>query len=94
MAQISERINSSNHKIHSYDQISKIIVSLGSKKYKNNNNYTYQLSRLQYFLLMIIVNTPEKDLPNVDSEIRHEKSTYIFIKVIINIIFLLNGCNV
>ena len=32
MAQNSEDIISSNHKIHSYDQTSKIISNLGSKK--------------------------------------------------------------
>ena len=30
MAHISEHINSSNHKISSYDQMSKMIVDLGS----------------------------------------------------------------
>ena len=33
MDQISEHINSSNNKIHSYDKISKIILNLGSKKW-------------------------------------------------------------
>ena len=34
MAQIRQHINLSNHKIHSYDQMSKMIVNLGSKKCK------------------------------------------------------------
>ena len=34
MYQISEHINSSNHNIHSRDQMSKIIVYLGGKKFK------------------------------------------------------------
>ena len=34
MAQISEHINSSNHKIHSYDQVGKMIVNLSNKKTK------------------------------------------------------------
>ena len=66
MAQISEHINSSNHNIFSYDQMIKMIVNLGSKKCKNNNTFTCQLTRI------IIVETPEKDLSNVDSETRHE----------------------
>ena len=33
MYQISEHINSSNHKIHSYGQLSKMVVSLASNKY-------------------------------------------------------------
>ena len=74
--------------------MSKIIVNLGSKKGKNNNNSTCQLSCLQNYLLMNIVDTPEKDLPNVDSEIRHEKITYIFSKFIMNISFLFNMCNI
>ena len=61
MAQISAHINSSNQKIHSYDQTRKIIVNLSSKKYENNNNCTCQLSRLKNLLLMNIADTPEKD---------------------------------
>ena len=34
MNQISEYINDSNQNIHSYDKMNKIIVNLGSKKYK------------------------------------------------------------
>ena len=43
MGQSSEHINSSNQKIHSYDQMIKMIVNLGNNKCKNNNNYTWQL---------------------------------------------------
>ena len=68
MDQISEHINSSNNKIHSYDQMSKIVVNLVSKKCENNNNSTCQINRLQNFLLMSIVDTPERDLSNVDSK--------------------------
>ena len=94
MDQISEHIYSSNKKIHSYDQMRKNIDNLGSKKCENNNNSTYQLRQLKNSLLISIVDTTENYLPNVDSKIRHGKSTYIFIKVIINIVFLLNICNV
>ena len=38
MDQISENINYSNHKIHSYDQMSKIVVNLGSKKCEDKKN--------------------------------------------------------
>ena len=81
-------------KIHFYYKMSKIILNLGSNKFKNNNNSTYQLSCLFNLLLISIVDTHEKDLSNVDSEIRHDKITYIFSKFIINIISLLNTCNV
>ena len=47
MAQISERIKSSNHRIHSHDQMIKIIVNLGSKKCEDNKNSTFQLKHLQ-----------------------------------------------
>ena len=60
MAQISKHINSSNHKIYSYDQISKIIVNLGSKKCEDNNSSIFQLNHLQNYPLVIIVDTPEK----------------------------------
>ena len=61
MAKISKNINSSNHKIHWYYQMSKMIVDLGSNKCKNNKSSTYQLRRIQKFLLMSIVDTLEKD---------------------------------
>ena len=61
MAQISEHINSSNHKIHSYDEMRKMIVNLGIRKCKNNDTSTYELTRLKNSLLMSIVDTPEKD---------------------------------
>ena len=67
MAQISGHIKSS--KINPHDQMSKIIVILGSKKYKNNNNSTCQLNPLQNLLLMSIVDTPEKYVSNVDRKI-------------------------
>ena len=38
MAQISENITSSNHKIYSHDQMRKIIVSLGSKNFENKDD--------------------------------------------------------
>ena len=63
MAHISEHCNSSNHKIHSYDQMSKIIVNLGSNKCKKNNISYCQLNRLQNSLSMSIVETPEKIYP-------------------------------
>ena len=60
MDQIREKIYSSNHKTHSYDQMIKMIVNLGSKKVEDNNKSSTQLTRLQSLLLMSISNTPEK----------------------------------
>ena len=94
MAQISEHINSLNNKIHSYDQMIKMIVNVVSRKGKNNNNHTFQVKLLHNLLLVSIFDTPEKRLLSVDSEIRHEKSTYIISKVTINIILFINTCNV
>ena len=68
MDQISEHINSSNHKIHSYDKMSKMIVNLGSKKCENNENSLPHLTLLQNLLLMRIVDTPEKGFLNVVSK--------------------------
>ena len=65
MTQISEHINSSNHKIHSYDKMIKIIVNLGNDKCENNNNSTCQLRSLQNSVLIVIVDTTEKYLLNV-----------------------------
>ena len=70
-----------------------MIVNLASKKVENNENSSPQLTRLHHSLLISIFGTPEKDLLNVE-KIRNERSAYIFIKFVINIIFLLNICNV
>ena len=64
MDQISEHINSSNQKIHSYDQMRKNIVNLGSNTCEDNNKSTRQLNHLQNSLLMNIVDTPENDVSN------------------------------
>ena len=67
MVQITDNINSSNPKIHSYDKMGRTVVNLVGKKCENINNSTYQLSRLHNSLIMNIVDTPEKDLSNVYS---------------------------
>ena len=48
--------------------MSKIIVILGINKDKNNDNSYPQLTLLQNYLLMGIVDTPEKDLSNVEGK--------------------------
>ena len=80
MARISEHINSSNHKIYSYDQIRKMIVNLGSKKCQNNKNSTCQLNRLRNSLLMSIVDTPEKDVSKFDRKLYKRKIYTYLIK--------------
>ena len=72
MPQISEHINSSNKKTHSYDQMRKMVVNLGSNKVRNNDSYSPHITCLHNFLPMIIVDTPENDLSSVDhkSDIR------------------------
>ena len=70
MDQIIENINSSNHKIHSYDQMRKMVVNLSSKKCENRKNSTFQLNHLQSSLLMSIVDTPEKVCIKVLKETR------------------------
>ena len=65
MAQISEHINYSNQKIHSHDQMIKMIVNLGSKK-GQNKDASCQITHLQNSLLISIVDTPENYLSNVD----------------------------
>ena len=67
MAQISEHMNKSNHKIHSYCQISKMIANIGSKKGENNIPplANCELTRLHISIQMIIVNNPEKCLSNI-----------------------------
>ena len=43
-----------------------MIVNLSNKKFKNNSKSTGHLNQIRKLLLMIIVDTPEKDLSNVD----------------------------
>ena len=66
MAQISEHTNSPIQKKYSYDQMIKMIVNLGSKTGENNYNSSPQLTHLHNSILMSIIDTPEKDLSNVD----------------------------
>ena len=79
MDQVIENMYSSNHKIHSYSQMREIIFNLGSKKCKNSNNYTCQLSRLHNLLLMSIFGTSEKNLSNVDrnSDLRKVRTSSV-----------------
>ena len=69
MDQISEHTNSSNHKIHSRDQMFKIILNLGNNKCENNNNSKFHINHIQKSLLMSIVDTPEKNVSNVESKL-------------------------
>ena len=69
MYQISEKINSSNHKIHSYDNMGKMIVDLSNKKFKNSNISTGHINHIQKSLSMSIVDTPEKDVSNIDRKL-------------------------
>ena len=62
MDQISQHINSTNHKIRSYDQMSKMIVRLDSNKGEKNYDPSNKISPPHNPLLMSIVETPEKDL--------------------------------
>ena len=59
MYHISENFNYSNQKIHSNDQIIKIIVYLGSNKCEYNKKSTWKLNQPQNSLLTSIVDNPE-----------------------------------
>ena len=50
-----------------------MIVNLSHKKCKNNNNSTGYLNNIHKYLLMIIVDTSEKDIPNVDRKLDKRK---------------------
>ena len=80
MDQISEHINSSNHKIQSYDQMGTMIVNLSNKKCKNNNKSTVNLNHIQKSFLIIIFKTPEKGVSNVDSKLDKRKIRTSLIK--------------
>ena len=46
----------------------KFIVEISSKKGKNTYNCSTQLTGIQKSLIMIIFDTPEKDLSNVEGK--------------------------
>ena len=81
MDQISEHINSSNQKIHSYQQMGTMIFNLSNKKFKRNNNSTGHLNNIQKSLLMSIVDTPKKDVSNVDRKLYRRKIRKSLIKL-------------
>ena len=66
MTQISGHINHSNHKMHSYDQMVKMIVTLSNKKWENNNKSTVKINQILILLLLSIVETPEMYVSNVN----------------------------
>ena len=77
MAQNIEHIHSSNHKIHSHDQMRKMIVNLGSKKLKNNRTSSCELICLHNLLLMSIFDTHEEDFPILIGNMIREKHAYL-----------------
>ena len=60
--QIIQHINTTNHKIHSDDQIRKMIVNLGSKKGDKNDDTSPKIMDQHNDLLLDIVETPERDV--------------------------------
>ena len=75
--QISHHINSTNHNIYSYDQISKIIINLGKKKGDNNDKSSPKLTDLQNYLSMIIFGTPKNDVYQAKrNELTRKMCTY------------------
>ena len=67
MGHIIKHINSSNKKTHSYAQMRKILFNLGSNKQKKMTP-THDNSPYTEWVIMSIVDTPEKDLSNIDQK--------------------------
>ena len=44
-----------------------MIINLGSKKLQENDNYHCQLTRIQIFFTVSIVDIPKNNLSNADS---------------------------
>ena len=78
MAQISEHINSL--KKHSYNNMGKMIFNLSNNKCENNKNSTGHINYIQISLLLSIVDTPEKDISNVDRKLDKRKIRTSLIK--------------
>ena len=86
-------ISISQINIPSYDKIIRIIVNLGSKTVKNNDNSSLQHTHLNKSLLLRIIDTTEKYLSNVDSKYDMRKVRTSPINLSSNC-FLFNQCNV
>ena len=69
MDNISEHMNYKNHKIHSYYQMSKFIVNVGSNTYDNMNSSSPHISCIHNSLLMRIVETTKNDLSHVEGKL-------------------------
>ena len=93
MAHISEHINFSNQNIPSYDKMIRIIVNLGIRTVKNNDNSSLQHTHLNKSLLMSIIDTLENYLSNVDIKFDMRKVRTSSINLL-SIVFLFNKCNV
>ena len=50
-----------------------MIVNLGNKKSENNNSYKLHINHIQKSLLMSIVDTPEKNVSNIDRKLDKRK---------------------
>ena len=91
MKQLSENINSTKHKIHYFDQTSKMIVDLGDKKGVSNYESSSKLADIQNSLLMSIVYTTEKDISHSK---KNKNILDLLYKVFFCGIFMFNTCYV
>ena len=58
----------------------KMIVNLSNKKCKNNNKSTGNLNHIHKSFFVIIVETPEKDVSNIDRKLDKRKIRTLLIK--------------
>ena len=71
----------------------RIIVNLGIKTVKNNNNSSLQHTHIKKSFIMRIVDTPKNYLSNVDSKYDMRKVRTSSMNLT-SIVFMLNKCNV
>ena len=77
--------------MHYHDQISKIIVNLGSTKGDRHYYSSPKLTYLQNLLLNIIVGTPEKGVSQSEGNKLTTKVSTSFITVLFFVIFMFNS---
>ena len=73
MYQISQHINTTNRKLHSYNQMSRKIVNLGVKKVDKNDNLFPKVMNIQNYLLMRIIYTSKKYVSNGEGNLLTRK---------------------
>ena len=88
MKQLNGHMNSTNQKIHSFDNIGKSIIDLVIKKGGGNDEYYSELTDVHNSSLMGIVVTTEN--VSLMTKNHNQESAYVLCQFFFCVIFMLN----